>query len=215
MAFYDTADLLARCKRDLNRPDSDEAITDAHWYAFMSEAQQEAFWYLAGRVPEALVGSPAQLTAAGDNKTFTFGTDVDGANVVPLALALYRTLAEIPDAPLVEGIDFLMEGSRIRIPNDRTMSPAPYGQWVSPPNVINASTEPTLLKPARALIASGAVAKAAAKRLKQDPGPYLDQYKSDMVSLLVVLRAQVYTQGALRVAANWDWTRGMADSGSR
>src|SRR5690348_6155626 len=84
MAKYDAADLLARCKRNAMRPATDAQQTDADWYAFLTEAQDEWFQSIAVMCPEALYGPPTVLSTADQGLTFTFGTDADGNNIFPM-----------------------------------------------------------------------------------------------------------------------------------
>lgn len=205
MAFLDKADLLARAKRAFNRPSTDEGLADADWYAFLTEAQYEAVLYLAPRIPDQMMTVPTQLTAGSANKTYTFGTDADTANIVALGhYRLYRNRENIPDYPLIEGVDYTVEGSLIRVPNNigRTFdgSGGPWGQWVNPPGAISASDEPTLLKPARVALPWGA-AKFAAIRLNRDPSTYEAEFVSQLDNALTALTVNSFGRGGNPVSA--------------
>jgi hypothetical protein len=195
MATWDNADLLARCKRYARRPTTDESYGDPDWYASMTEAQADAISDLASRVPDALVSAPVLLTSSDGGKTYGFGTDVDGDSVDPMGHAeIYPNLKSIPHAPLVPGIDFLIEGDNIRIPADKTKSwsGGPYARFVSRPTKIDGSTQPTLRpKPARLMIVFGAVARWAARPGSgADPSYWEKQYEAAFTRILTDLRSQ-------------------------
>jgi hypothetical protein len=189
MSLFDSADLLSRTKVVLNRPSTDEALSDPQLYALLSEAQYEAVLYLAARVPDALMVEPTELTTA-DDAVFTFGDDADSADIVALGhYRIYPSLASIPDSPFSEGEDFTIEGDRIRLTNGRTYSGPLFGQWVNPPGVIDASTQPTLVKPARLALPYGAAARAAV-RLRMDPAEYRNEFTSQLNTVLTTLRTR-------------------------
>ena len=214
MAFLDRADMVLRVKMRLNRPATDEVFTvsttDDVIYAALTEEQAMAQQRLAPIVPDALIGSPVALTSADGGKTYTFGTDVDGNAIVPLGhYKLYASLADIPYTPLVPGADYVPEGSLVRIPSDqsRTFGDGPYAQFMTPTNVINASTEPTIAAVARPYVVSRACARLASERLRLDPAPYLMQAEQEFQSCLAALQTrnggyaspmdQRYTIGAM------------------
>lgn len=215
MALYDSADCLSRMKTGLNRPTTDEAwgTSDATAYAVLTEAQQELYQYAVTRAPAAFIGAPTALTPSSDRKTWTFGADADGADVWPMGQAtIYPSLASYPDYPWIEGLDYLLEGDLIRIPNDRSWSGTLYASFSGTPNVLSASAAPTLPKPLRPAMIALAKAKFAEQVLKADPTPYLAEYESLLVNALVMLRTQVRTQGT-RQSFRRDWTRS-SDFGS-
>lgn len=220
MSLFTTADLLRRCKVILNRPATDEAFTvsstDDVWYDFLTMAQQEVHGQLAAIAPYAMYGALTQLTTADSGATFTFGTDVDSDNVFPYGhFEVYPDANSYPDCPLLEGVDFLFEGSKIRIPNGRTLTPTPYARWVTPPNVIASGTEPTLQpKYARTLIAEKAASLAATMRLKQDNTPYEEAYRASLARILLNLKTAVFTQGGrAKQQAPESWWKGNRDLG--
>lgn len=169
MALYDSAWCLATFDRLAGRPDADE-IQDADKYVRLAEAQQEVYEDIASIYPYPLyrASGPTALSTS-DSKVFTFGTDGEGHAVAPLGhVAVFRNLVDYPDNPLVEGVDFLNEGTQIRIPNNRTES-ALYWQGIPTPAEISGSQEPTLRPaPARILIVLKAV-KNFAEEGNQSP----------------------------------------------
>jgi hypothetical protein len=189
MAYLDTADLLARCKRILNRPSTDAAIADADWYAFMTDAQDRAFHDLAPRVPDAMYGAPVALGTSDSGATYTFAS-----TVFPIGhVRIYPTRSAIPDSPLVEGVDYLHEGDAIRIPNGRTRTfsdGGPWARWITPPGVIDGSTPATLIAPALRLVVYGAVSLGA-ERLQRDITPYETLYERTLSAVILSLRTAV------------------------
>lgn len=216
MAKYTTADLLRRCKIKLNRPATDEAFTssttDDVWYDLLTEAQDHVFQTLAAIAPDAMYSTLTLLTTADDGQTYTFGTDVDGAAISPIGhYELYATPNAYPGSPLVEGSDFIHEGTRVRAVNHQTMA-APYARFITPPNVLSAAVEPTL-KPiyARALIADYACVLAAEQRLKQDGAPYREAYRSGLARVLLSIKTSALGQGGS--ISNDAWWRKSPDLG--
>jgi hypothetical protein len=215
MARYDSADLLSRLKLVLNRPATDEALADADLYSFMGMAEEHVARYLASVCPEPMYGSLTALTTADSGATFTFGTDTDTANIHAFGhYELYPSLTSFPDSPLVEGVDFIWDGDKIRIPNARTID-TPYGRWVTPPHLLNGSSAPTL-KPlyARPLIVYKAAEWAAEQRLKQSGDPYRQAYAEMLPGILLSLKTSAYGQGGR--ASNMiqrPWWRGNPDLG--
>jgi hypothetical protein len=165
MATWDSADLLSRFNRYAARPSSDE-VTDATKYSRLAEAQIEVMADIAAVYPYPLYRSsgPATLSTT-DNKVFTFGTDGNGSLAMgPIGhVAIFRNLEDYPDNPLREGIDYLNEGTQIRIPNNRTESSL---YWMGIPTPVDiasgGSAEPAIRPaPARILIVYRAVANFA------------------------------------------------------
>lgn len=156
MASYDSADLLLQFDELAQRPAADD-ITDASKYARLARAQLFVVGEIATRYPDCLYQAPALLTTT-DNKVYTFGT-VDGHAVAPMGhVGIYRTLSDVPDAPLAAGVDYLDEGTQIRIPNNRTDASTLYWRGIATPEDISASQEPALRPaPARRLIVVKAV----------------------------------------------------------
>lgn len=158
MATFDSAWCLAEFDRMAGRPDADE-ITDVQKYVRLAQAEKEVMEDLAPIVPgvEYKAAGPTAMSTT-DNKVFTFGTDGQSHAQAPGGhVAIFRHVADYPDRALVEGIDYLNEGTQIRIPNDRVES-ALYWFGVPASTDISASQEPTLRPaPARILIVIKAV----------------------------------------------------------
>ena len=151
MATYDSAWCLAEFDRLAGRPDSDE-IADAAKYVRLAQAEKEVMEDLAPIVPGVqykAAGPTAMVTS--DNKVFTFGSDGQGHAQAPSGhVAIFRNLSDYPDRALIAGVDYLNEGTQVRIPNNRTESSL-YWFGVPVSTDISASQEPTL-RPASARI---------------------------------------------------------------
>lgn len=188
--------MVLKVKMRLNRPSADEmftiSATDDVIYSALTEQQHEEINYLASRAPSAMNTGPVQMTTADSGATFTFGNDADSAAIIALGhFEIYAQTADIPDSPLEEGTDYLVEDSNIRtLPYGSTRSPTPYAVFVKPGNVIDSNDEPTLPKVARPALVSGACARLSAERLKQDPSPYLAQLARDRSEYMLALKTR-------------------------
>lgn len=211
MALYDTADILARAKRRLNRPATDEAFTvsatDDVWYAFFTEAQSRVYTLIATHCPDALYGAPVLMTSADSGATYTFGTDsglpTNYTNIFPLGQVEIRSgragTVLLPGTDWDDDSDhYVPEGEKIRWPNGktRTFSDGPYARFIQPPGVIDASTGVPTLEPvfARVLIVDDGVTRAAA-RLHMDTSEYEAAFQQDWSEVLHALKAQYFGHG--------------------
>lgn len=206
MALHDTADILARAKRRLNRPTTDEALADTDWYAFFTEAQARVVSLLATHCPQAMYGAPTLLTTSDGGLTYTFGTDsglpTNYQTVFPVGHVELRASRSgtlfYPGNDWDTGDVFIMEGDKIRWPNGRarTFTDGPYARFITPPGVIDASTQPTL-EPvfARVLIVDDGITRAAGERLKMDPAPYEEMFQRDWAEVLGALKTQYFGAG--------------------
>lgn len=200
MATWDSAYLLGQFNRLAARPDTD-AITSATKYIWLAEAQNEVVADIASRSPNVLYGAPAALSTSDGGFTFTFGTDSNGYALFPMGkVGIYPTLNSIPDIPWNEGVDYLNEGIRIRIPNNRTYAGTLYWRGITPPPDISASTQPSLFpEMARELITMTAV-KNFAQAGNLDPElaqQMMDQYSRAFPRWMLVYRTQFRNGGAL------------------
>lgn len=154
MTLWTSAYLLAQLKQHAKLPTATE-WTDAILYNYLQEAQELVYEEIAAHVPEAIMTGPTLLTTADGGYSYTFGTDADGDNIAPLGQVEIRESKAgavlIPAADFDQAGDFVMYGDRIRFPGQvsRTFSDGPYARFVSPPGLLDASTQPTL-KPKRA-----------------------------------------------------------------
>ncbi len=140
MSLYDSADCLARLNDALARPSADD-YSDTAKYAKLADAQNEVYMDIAAVCPQALFEAPTALSTADGGQTFTFASAV-----FPFGhIEVYPTLQSVPDAPWSEGLDYLNEGSRIRIPNNRSYSSTTlYARYIKYPAVITSSQAPSI-----------------------------------------------------------------------
>lgn len=175
--LWSRSDLHTRFRTQAGRPLTDQSLTDARLDAYLTEAQ--AHWYsvIASIVPQALWSAPTKLTSADGGVTYTFGTDADGDNIVPIG---HVELLEGPRGPVIPagtaaGWDgFIFEGAVIRWPGQRarTFTDGPYARFVTPPGAIASGSEPTLQpKHARVLLLYRGLALWA-HRTGRDPAPW-------------------------------------------
>ena len=195
MADWDSADLLARTRRYINRPDDDELVTDAFVYALLTEAQTEVMGELAALAPLSQMGAPVLLTSSDGGVTYTFGTDANGYAIFPLACEVYGTVngRELRACSWLSWGDFVIEGDKIRMPGNQaqTFESGPYARFVRADASISASTEPILKPaPARILLVYRALAKYAAVGGMRDPKPWEEQYSEAWKRWLPAIRTQ-------------------------
>lgn len=200
MALYDSSDLARRIKLRLRRPTTDYAFTvsttDDVLYDVLTEAQDRLTTLLGTHVPSNLWTVPTKLTSSDSGYTYGFGTDTDGVAILAFGhFVLYPNQESIPDNPLVPGVDYLIEGAVLRMPNNApvTWTDGPYCQYVAPSNVITSSTQPTVPKFARKALLSDATRRAA-RFLELDEQPYEDDFQSDWAEVLAALRTQANGQ---------------------
>jgi hypothetical protein len=174
-ATYASSDLLGLWNDYAGRPATGDSLSDANKYARLARAQNVVIEDLAARVPQpqfshAAYGSTPTLTTT-DNQVFIFGaSDLNTDPMFPIGkVNIYPSLASIPDSPLIEGVDYLWEGTQIRIPNNGTYTGTLYWRGVAPVLALSATNQPTLSPPpARILIVLEAV-RAYAVEGMQNP----------------------------------------------
>lgn len=115
--------------------------------------------------PATATNASVVLTVTPDpSYIFTFGTDSDGNSLYPLGdVMLFRQLSDNPDWALREGVEFQMEGNKIRLTDNVPWSgDLPYFQCLALPLTLSA-TVPPVLRPvqARELIVNAAALKYA------------------------------------------------------
>lgn len=159
---WGSADLLLRFNRLSGRPSAD-AVTPATKYAYLADAQTSVLTKIAGIVPRVLYGAPTAMTSADGGIVWTFGTDGDGYALFPVGkVRIYRDLASVPSGPLTAGIDYLDEGTQIRMPNNAPWSGTLYFQGMAAPQLMSQTVQPVLQPPpARILIVIEAVRQFA------------------------------------------------------
>lgn len=175
MATFDSAYLLKMFNRYTGRPQTGDSISDADKYERISEGQTRVVQQMYAVCPNSLYpkvgyGSFPTCTTT-DNQVFTFGTDSNGYAIAPMGKTrIYPSLASFPDWAWIEGLDYVNEGTQIRIPNNRTWTSTLYWYGITPPADITAATQPGIFPAAfRDLIVYQAV-MAISEEGKRDDG---------------------------------------------
>lgn len=179
MATWDSADLLSRCKATALRPDTDQGMTDAKWYALLTEAQADLMKLLATHCPESQYGVPVKLTTADSGYTYSFPSDDVPLGHVELRQSpTGRVLVPGPEWDM--SADFCLQGNKIRWPGQKakTFTDGPYARYVADPGDISGSSEPVVNPPsAGAILVYRAVGLWARRGGLRDPRPYEDEYR--------------------------------------
>lgn len=160
MAYpWTSAYLLDMFNRLTGRAKAD-SVTPASKYERLTEAQAAIVTDIAGIFPDCLYPTvnydqiPTLTTS--DNQTFTFGTDSNGYPLAPMGKAsIYTSLNDIPSNPWRAGRDYIpLGGTAIQIPDNNSWSGTLYWRGITPPGVINETSQPVLFpETARQLIA--------------------------------------------------------------
>jgi hypothetical protein len=192
VASYDSADLLARLRTQLRRPSTDETLTDAQGYQALTDAQNAIYEDVFTRSPDSMTGALVALTSLDGGYTFPFGTDANGDAIEPLGhVGIYTSPAAVADCAWQVNVDYLNEGTRIRIPNGRTYSGTLYWRGVLPPAAISATSPPSLTPAsARVLIVYWAAAEYAGWGDLKDATSYRNKYTEGLGRLLLRLKTQ-------------------------
>lgn len=221
MAFMDSAQLLAECKRLAKRPATDTGTTDPDWYALLTQAQIQEYNNFATHFPKVLYGGPVALTSVDGGITYNFPDDADGNPIVPLGnIELYEALDK---KPLRHGAfwdrtaDYVLEGSKIRMPQNKAKSfgSGPFARFITPPGVLDATTQPTLQPiTARILLVYRACGLWARRGNLRDPKPFDDAWKlawygnhvTGDIGFLAALKTQDAFMGAEAIQAPSSFT---------
>jgi hypothetical protein len=211
VAAYTSTYLLSLFNRLAGRPSgigATDTITDASKYDRLTESQDALVELIAAIAPYALYpkvayGSMPTCTTV-DTQVFTFGLDSNGDPITPLGhTGIYPSLTAIPSFPWREGIDYLNEGTQIRIPNNGTYAGTLYWRGITPPPVISAVSQPVLLPVSdRKLIVLHA-AIGFASEYDRNPGlaaSLQGQFDARFARWCLVLKTQFREGGAL---GNW------------
>lgn len=216
MALWDSPDLLSKCKFYARRPATDQAVTDLQWYSLLSEAQSEVMRELFTLAPDMAYSAPLLLTSSDGGYTYGWGNDGAGDPIRPTgSTEIYPNLSSIPDSPLLPGVDFLYEGAKIRIPNNRsrTWTGGPYSRFVARPDTLLATASNPIMQPkdARILIVFRALEKWASRPGSgAKPSYYSQLYKDRFDEVLLELRT-AYNMGSAQAqfaAMNRVWWYG-------
>lgn len=206
MASFDSADCLAQFNELTGRPATD-GITAVSKYARLARAQVEVVYDIAAIYPQCLyrTAGPTSTTTTG-GIVHTFGADGNGHAVAPLGQVwIGRSTSRYPDPDLLEGIDFLNEGTQIRMLNERS-EPTLYWMGIPTPADISASQEPALRPaPARRLIVIKA-AETFGREGQRDLSLADDMerlYGREFAKHMLVFKSQFRNGGALNTTDPW------------
>lgn len=144
---WQSADLLSRFNLLAGRPTSD-SITDATKYQYIADGEQYTIGRISSIAPKVLYGAPAALTTTDGGLTFSFGTDGNGYALFPMGRArIYPSLSAIPGYAWTPGVDYLDQGTTIRMPNNTPYTGTLYWYGITPTQQISASVQPVLMPP--------------------------------------------------------------------
>jgi hypothetical protein len=140
------------------------------------------------------------LTFTPDPNVFTFGADGDGNAILPIGtVEVYGSLAGIPGGALKPGVDFLIEGTRLRgLNNQPWAGPGPYVRYIVPPTKISATVAPTL-QPVQMRECCIYDAATTYYRITKDAdmvAASAQQFEEAYLQHLLALRVQFYQQDA-------------------
>lgn len=144
---WESSDLLARFNLVAGRPTVDSISNDTK-YQYLADAEQEIIGRIASIAPKVLYGAPQLLTTADGGLTFTFGTDGNGYPLFPIGrTSIYPSLSAIPGGAWNPGIDYLDEGTTIRMPNNTPFTGPLYWYGITPTQQMSATVQPVLMPP--------------------------------------------------------------------
>lgn len=222
MADWDGPFMVARFIAEAGLSAANELDVTNDIYPRLSHGQRTVIRVSASRFTNPFYQAPTTLTPAADRKTFSFGTDRDGSNIVPMGWVQVAPYANAFSGDYfvgwVEGRDFMSEGDKIRIPSNRSWGSALYGRWVPTPPNITALVAPILLPiDARELAVYQAVldwaqegdqAPDVAARMEKKFGEKWPEY-------MLMWRRQYRGGGALLEPARWYFAAPDLGTGSR
>ena len=214
MATWASSRLLSLFNQLSGRPASGDSIADADKYQRLTDAQNAVIEDAASRVPKAFYskaayGSMPTLTTT-DNQVFTFGTDVNTDPMFPIGkVRIFPSLSAVPDSPWIEGVDYLNEGTQIRIPNNGTYGGTLYWRGIAPALDISATNQPTLTPPPfRVLIVYEAVRRYAEEGNRDAAlaDRMAANYARDFARYCLTLKTQVSSGNAYGSISGRDFT---------
>lgn len=171
MATFDSTWCLARLLEVTGRPATDADLTAPIGYSFLTSAQLDVARELAMHIPHAMAVTEQMTTS--DSLTYSVTFPILGYLQVFTDSRLDDPMVETGEAG---GGDYFRAGiSSITLTGGRTrtFSDGPYARYVPTPDVIDASTEPTLV-PQDALwaVVWRAAEVYATRGGLRDPAPY-------------------------------------------
>lgn len=183
MAVLDVSDALTVLRRITRTQDVTEYPAAADWYDFLRDGENRAKHDLGAIVPEVLYNAPTLLTSADGGITYTFGTDAGSNAIAPIGhVRVFPSKACHPFAPLVSGVEYVFEGTKIRMVENTpvTWADGPYAQWIAPTLQIDgASNTFTLPVQLRMMAIYDAARRYAESGAVQDASPYERLYQEE------------------------------------
>lgn len=175
----------------------------------MTEANDEITKLIATYIPDAAISVPTALVTADGGKTYTFGVDADANAYFPLGwFNVYAERVNIPDYPLEPGIDFEVEGTRLRFPYNTGRTFADGGPWAQTINAtsvaITSSTQPTIPQICRLAMVEY-MAAMGAERLGLDRSAFDDEFNKRWVTVLSAVRTQAMQKYAAPLGRRSAW----------
>ena len=212
MAAWDSPYLLNLFNRYSGRAQggATDTISTADKYDRLAIANQEVLLAISSIIPRFLYGAPTAMSTADGGFTYTFGTDGDGAPNTPLGKAqVFPSLNAVPNFPWLEGIDYLDEGTRIRMPNNQQWTAPLYWYGMTMPQDLSASVNPTLNPPsARILIPVQAVKNFAEEGNRNPPlaAAMNAKYQEHFGPIMTAMRKHFRSGGTLG-QGSYPWGR--------
>lgn len=147
MASWDSPDLLSQFRELADIPTTSE-FSAASIYSRLARAQHAVVEDIAAIYPYCLyrTAGPTATTTTG-GIVHTFGNDAQGNAVAPMGhVWIGRNTTRYPDPDLIEGVDYVNEGTQIRMVNERS-EPTLY--WNGIPGLTDISaSQAAALRPA-------------------------------------------------------------------
>lgn len=215
-ATWESAELLARLRDRVDRPDNDADLTERIGYQYLTDGQLDLAYELAAHIPWVMYGPPEQMTTTDDGLTYLTASEAMGR------IEVYGALGQ---PPLVPGAywdwnaDYAQEGTRsIRMVGNRArqFSDGPYARYIVKPGVIDSATQPTIQPvDARRVLVEFAAAKFMSRGNRGDPAPFLNEANRMLwgdpaspagMGLIPAIKLQ-YPSGGVSASAGGLWYR--------
>lgn len=150
---FGRVDLLRRFKDLAGLADASELDDDDDIYPMLSDGQLEVTRLLAAPCHKSMYQAPTAMTSTDGGYTFYFGASPVDATKKLLPMGWVQISPRLNDfigdgfSGWQEGVDYLGEGDRIRIPGNRTYSGTLYARFVPTPPPITSAVDPILRPP--------------------------------------------------------------------
>lgn len=217
MPDWDSADCLKRFKDEAGLEDASELDDDDDIYPLLSDAQEEVFRMIASRYPSCLYVGPELMVPDADRKTFKYapvnGQDVMMMGWVQIAPRLNSFFSDERFVGWEVDLQYLDEGTRIRIPGDRSWSGNLYARGVPRPpritDVVPPSLRPvefnvlTINRAVRKWAKQGNQRPDIAKAMDEEFGYPVTTGPRMFAEIMLTIKRRHRTSGALIDPAQW------------